>query len=282
MLNKNNHSFIVIALSITSFLTAIANVLASNWAGINVYQINLAQGIPVGAVFIGMGAASGGLLVCRLLNIKPTKRDALFFTLAAALTIWLIYYLSYITAQSEDGHSVKATVDFFDYFKTSVTTEHFTVGKGSNRTDYGETESFGYFILLVRFFLVIFGGYSIFLILRSSPLCRSCRKYLDKIETKLTREMTKEVAMDAHEKLKSSNIDAYKAALTSLQPCPPYSEFDIVRFKLTLFRCPNCKQEMVSEEFQEMKFGEWEAVSQFATKTNIPLEETVAKELQRL
>ena len=141
MLNKNNPSLIVIALFITSFLTAIANVLASNWTGINVYQINLAQGIPIGAVFIGMGGASGGLLVCRLLNIKPTKRDALFFTLAAALTIWLIYYLSYITAQSEGGHSVKATVDFFNYFKTSVTTEHFTVGKGSNRTDYGETES---------------------------------------------------------------------------------------------------------------------------------------------
>ena len=39
---------------------------------------------------------------------------------------------------------------------------------------------------------------------------------------------------------------------------------------------------MVSEEFQEMKFGEWEEVSQFATKTNVPLGETVAAEFRKL
>ena len=125
MNTKNGlHIQIVVFSLITSILTALANLLVENIVGINIFSFGLWFILPVGAVLIGMGGASGGFLACKYFNIMPSKIDALFLTAIAAFTMFLIYYLGYSTLVLDDGVLAKNVVDFYTYLDFIVTKSH--------------------------------------------------------------------------------------------------------------------------------------------------------------
>jgi len=228
---------------ITALLTALANLLIENWFGINVFSFGLFVVLPVGAVLIGMSGASGGFLACKYFNILPNRIDALVLTAIAVFTMFLIYYLGYITLVLDDGTKASNLVDFRTYLDLVITKAHMRIGRALN-TDTGEVGSFGYWLLAFRFVGVLVGGFSIFINLKDLPTCMTCDVFYKKIAIKETFQANTEHAQEIYDKINSGLVDDYLYALqtTAKGDCD-------VKIKFTLMRCPKCKGEVINEEF---------------------------------
>jgi hypothetical protein len=244
MNNRNGlHIQIVIFALITSVLTALANLLVENIVGINVFSFGLWLIIPVGAVIIGMGGASGGFLACKYFNIMPSKLDAIALILIAAFTMFLIYYMGYSTLVLDDGVLAKDVVDFGTYLDVVVTKAHMKVGRALNH-DTGEVGSFGYWLLVIRFVGVLIGGFAIFASLKELPVCSDCDVYFKKIGVKENLQPNSDTAQTILDKIRSGNEEDYASAIQSTGK----GDCD-VKIEFTLMRCPKCRSELVTEEF---------------------------------
>ncbi|MBU3638193.1 hypothetical protein [Polynucleobacter sp. AP-RePozz3-80-G7] len=266
-MNRNDglHIQIIAFALLTSVLTALANLLVENWFGINVFSFGLWFILPVGAVIVGMGGASGGFLACKYFNIKPNWLDALALAVIAAFTMYLIYYLGYITLLLEDGSKASDLVDFGTYLDVIVTKSHMRIGRAL-QNDTGEVGNFGYLLLAIKFVGVLLGGFAIFANLKSLAMCEKCGVYYKKIASKETSHATTNDAQAVYEKMNSGSIDDYKEALqtTAKGDCE-------AKIKFTLMRCPKCKDEYISEEFfVKGKDKNFVAVAGLTGKTNIP------------
>ena len=91
------HLAFFIGIVITSVIVAVANVVVARITGFNVFSLKIWLVIPAGAAIVGFAAASGGLLAARLFHAKPNWFDAVAMMVSAAATMFLIYYLDYIT-----------------------------------------------------------------------------------------------------------------------------------------------------------------------------------------
>ena len=278
MNNRNGlHIKIVIFALITSVLTALANLLVENIVGINVFSFGLWFILPVGAVLIGMGGASGGFLACKYFNIMPSKIDALFLTAIAAFTMFLIYYLGYSTLVLDDGVLAKNAVDFSTYMEVVVTKAHMKVGR-SLSSDTGEVGSFGYWLLVIRFIGVLIGAFAIFAILKELPLCDECNVYFKKIAVKENLLPNTEYAQNIYEKIKRGTIEDYASALetTGKGDCD-------VKIDFTLMRCPKCHIEMVTEEFYvKNKDKNFIAVKELNGKTILPKDSIITSFFEKV
>ena len=266
MSNRNGlHIQIVIFALITSVLTALANLLVENIVGINVFSFGLWVIIPVGAVLIGMGGASGGFLACKYFNIMPSKLDAIALTLIAAFTMFLIYYLGYSTLVLDDGVLAKNVVDFGTYLDVVVTKAHMKVGRALNH-DTGEVGSFGYWLLVIRFVGVLIGGFAIFASLKELPVCSDCDVYFKKIGVKENLQPNSDTAQTILDKIRSGTVEDYASAIESTGK----GDCD-VKIDFTLMRCPKCRSEMVTEEFfVKNKDKNFVAVKELNGKTLMP------------
>jgi hypothetical protein len=266
-MNKNDglHIQIIAFALLTSVLTALANLLVENWFSINIFSFGFWIVLPVGAVIVGVSGASGGFLACKYFNIKPNWLDALALTVVAAFTMYLIYYLGYITLILDDGRKASDLVDFKTYLDVVVTKSHMRVGRGL-QNDTGEVGGFGYLLLVIKFVGVLLGGFLIFINLKALAMCEKCGVYFKKIASKETLHATTNDAQVIYEKMNSGVIDDYKDALkvSAIGDCE-------AKIKFTLMRCPKCKDEYISEEFfVKDKDKNFVAVTKLTGKTNIP------------
>lgn len=254
---------------ITAFLTALANVLVENWFGISIFSFGFWVILPVGAVLIGACGASGGLLACRYFNVKPSVIDAVLLMAVGALTMWLIYFLGYATIVLDDGRKVSDIISFEEYFDFVVTKAHMRIGR--TMSDTGEVGSFGYVTLLIRFVGVLIGGFAVFGMLKSYPMCGKCNVYFKKIATKVSKPMTTEQAQEIYSHMKAGTEESYKHAIASLPSTPTATEPGAATVTFTLLRCPKCKDELITEEFQIMnKSKNWVAVKDLSGRTAVP------------
>lgn len=269
--NGGLHIKIVLFALITSVLTAVANLLIENFFRINVFSFGLWFVLPVGAFIVGMGGASGGFLACKYFNLIPTKLDALVLSLVAAFTMFLIYYLGYITLVSDDGLKVSTVIDFYTYINFVVTKAHMSIG-GALQHDAGEVGSLGYLLLALKFFGVLLGGFSIFTNLKELPVCDDCNVYYKKIAVKDNLLPSTEYAQTVYKKMKNGTVEDYASVLeeTDKGDCD-------VKITFTLMRCPKCKDEFVREEFfvknEDRSFVE---VKDLNGKTRLPKDSNLA------
>lgn len=272
--NTSLHLPIVGFALLTSVLVALANLIVENITTINVFSISVLFVIPLGAIIIGAGGASGGLLAARYFNIKPNKIDFFVLVLVAALTMYFIYYLGYITLVLEDGTKASTAVSFSDYVDVITTKSHMRIGRGS--TDVGEVGSLGYWLIVVKFIGVLLGSVAIFATLKGSAMCTTCNVYYKKIATKESKNMNSEQAQDVFNNIREGTIDAYKLALTS-DYIDTTKDENKVKVKFTLMRCPKCNHSYVQEEFFVIdKNGNTKEMADFGGKTNIPTDSDLA------
>lgn len=259
------HIQIIIFSLITSVLTAVSNLLIENFFGLNVFSFGLWFVVPVGAFIIGMGGASGGFLACKYFNLMPTKLDALVLSLIAAFTMFLIYYLGYITLVLDDGVKASTVVDFYTYLDVVITKAHMSIGRALQH-DTGEVGSMGYWLLALRFIGVLVGGFAIFANLKELTVCEECNVYYKKIAVKDNLLPTTEHAQMVYEKMKSGTVEDYAFALQETGK----GDSD-VKITFTLMRCPECKNELVTEEFfVKNKDKNFVELKDFRGKTNLP------------
>lgn len=279
--NNNNgiHISVIGFALLTSLLTALANLVIENITTINIFSFSFFAVIPVGALLIGAIGASGGLLACRYFNIKPNKLDFLFLVLIGAATMYLIYYLGYITLVLDDGTKVSQFVSFGQYVDLLTTKSSLRVGRGG--VDTGEVGSFGYLMLLTKFIGVLIGGAAVFGLLKGMAMCHKCNVYYKKIATKETNNMNAEQADAVLANIKEGTIDAYRLAINS-NYVDTAKDTNKIKIKFTLMRCPKCNDSFVSEEFFAIAAdASSKELKQFNGRTNLPTNSDLALEFKK-
>jgi hypothetical protein len=163
------HLAIFIGIVITSVIVAVANVVVARITGFNVFSLKIWLVIPAGAAIVGFAAASGGLLAARLFHAKPNWFDAVAMMVSAAATMFLIYYLDYITMVLDDGRKAADLISFEDFVNISLTKTHMIVGRGAR--DVGEIGEAGYWLAVAEFVGFLLGGLSTFTFASAMPRC---------------------------------------------------------------------------------------------------------------
>jgi len=270
MKSKGLHISVIAFALITSLLTALANILISKWTTINIFSFSFLFIVPAGAFLIGASGASGGLFACKYFNIKPNKLDFIFLVVVGALTMFLIYYLDYITYVLDDGTKVADVVNFRDFLDVVVTKAHMRFGRGGH--DVGEVGNFGYVTLVLQFLGVLVSGAAVFLIVLSEPVCNTCNVYYKKIASRATSEMSVEQADDVNNKIHAGNLESYVEALQSKYiDATKDTAKVVVEFKL--MRCPKCKDEFIQETFSSTNSELNKSLTSFNGKTKVASED---------
>lgn len=268
MKSSGFHLAVVVGAFITSVLTALANVLIARTTTIDVFTFSVLFVLPIGALLIGAGGASGGLLACRYFNVRPTAIDFVVMVVIGAFTMWLIYYLDYRTLVLEDGRRASEIVPFGTYFDLVTTKSHLRVGRG--QTDTGEVGSYGYWLVFFKFIGVLIGGAAVFAFLKGMAFCESCRVYFKKLAKRSTSQMTPEEGQTLYNMLHGGTVDAYQAALDMKPSDTTNKKERTVMATFTLMGCPKCKLQFMSEEFQALKGNEWRELKELSRRTDMP------------
>lgn len=278
--NTSLHLPVVGFAIVTSVLTALANLVIENITSINVFSFSLWLVVPVGAVFIGLGGASGGMLACRYFNIKPNFIDFIVLVLIGAATMYLIYYLGYITLVLDNGAKASDYVSFNDYVDVITTKSHLRIGRGA--TDTGEVGGFGYFLLITKFVGVLLGGFAVFALIKDFAMCNKCNVYYKKIATKESNLMSIEQGQDVLTKIREGTVESYKDAITLAKKYTDTAKDGTkIKVKFTLMRCPKCNDSFVTEKFSAMDGASTKDLKEFDGRTNIPNGSDIAIEFKK-
>jgi hypothetical protein len=263
------HFAIIIGLAVTCVLTAVANVIVARMTGLNVFTMKVWVILPVGAALVGAAAASGGILAARLFHAAPTKIDAAMMVLCAAFTMWLIYYLDYMTMVLDDGRKVSNFISFQDYVDLVITKAHMRIGRA--QTDTGEVGQFGYWLAVVEFIGFLVGGFSAFAIVKDMPRCSTCGAYFRKLKLKNSGVVTPIEA----EKLLEFFREGHAGAVTQVlnwKP-PPERQFGkgekAATLTYELLGCPKCKTEKIVAKVRVFNGKQWIDVPSSTTSRDL-------------
>ena len=246
MKNKNTklHIKIILFSLVTALLTAVTNIFIDRTFSINVFSFWLWFVIPVGAVLVGVAGASGGFLACKYFKIIPSGSDATALVVVAALTMFMIYYLDFITLTLDSGAKVSEIVSFSEYMKIIATQTHMIHGR-SLRHDTGALGGLGYGLLALEFVGVLMGGAAVLGTIKDGEICPECNVFLQNIGVKVNLQPTIMEAMSIHKRITSGDVDDYIYALEDKADC----DSGDVMIKFTLMRCKKCGYECVTEKF---------------------------------
>jgi len=223
------HAVLFVAMVITCLLAAAANVAITRLIDLNLFTFKLWFVIPVGAIGMGILAASGAIIAARTLHIVPTVTDAVLMVVIAAATMVLIYYGDYATLTLDDGRKVADIVSFGTYVDLMLTKTHMRIG--TTRVDTGEVGVFGYALGAIEFAGFLLGGAAAFGIIKGLPRCAECGSYQRKLKTKKSKEMTFDEAGKVIDTFRSGDLNAVQHAVAWTPPegsvliCPTVSQY---------------------------------------------------------
>lgn len=245
----------IVALGFTCILTAVGNLLFERLTSFNLFSLSFWFVVPAGAAIVGAAAASGGVLAAKYLHLPPRFFDALLMVAAAAFTMWLIYYLDYLTFVLPDGRRATDIIDFRKYVDLVMTSAELRVGRGAHST--GKIGDLGYWLAVTQFVGFLFGGLSMFGFLSGMPRCVKCGSYLRKLKTKSTPDISFDEAEKLLEYMRRGDISTYRKVIgwTADRKFSPNEQ--IAKIKFDLQGCPKCKSESIEQNVLVSKNGEW-------------------------
>jgi hypothetical protein len=256
-------------MAITCVLAAVANVIITRMIGLNLFTFKLWFIIPAGAICVGMLGASGAILAARYFNIWPTIVDAILMVLVAAATMVFIYYLDYATFILDDGRRITDLIDFRSYVDLVLTKAHVRLGRGAG-VDSGEVGQMGYPLAAIEFVGFLIGGAATFFLIKGLWRCSECGRYLRKLKTKQTKELTFDEATKVLEFFKAGDLETVQGAMAW---APPMRTFDRKEQKalisFNLLSCPNCKTEVISASVKAFNGTEWQDVPTLTTRRDL-------------
>lgn len=135
--------------------------------------------LPVGAIFGGLGAATGYYVAARLTSTLPSRR-MLLEMLAIGFSTWLLmHWVEYVTRRFADGALVRDSVAFWDYLRIRTVHLQLTIENagGSNGKTTPELGLLGYAHELIQVTGFMIGGLIIWAALKSHEACAACSRY---------------------------------------------------------------------------------------------------------
>jgi hypothetical protein len=264
------HVVLFVAMVITCVIAAAANVEITRAIDFNLFRFKLWLIVPVGAIGMGMLAASGAIVAARVLQIVPTRADAVLMVLVAAATMLLIYYGDYATMTLDDGRKVADLIDFRTYVDLVMTKTHMRIGSG--RHDTGEVGNFGYALAAIEFVGFLLGGAFAFSIIKGLPRCAECGAYLRTLKTRKSNEMTIDEVGHLIDAFRSGDINTAQKA-TSWAPPDRTFERKAQRATVTfrLLGCPKCQAEAVTASVNVFNGKTWTTVTALKSRRDLPL-----------
>jgi hypothetical protein len=262
------HAVLFVAMVITCLLAAAANVAITRLIDLNLFTFKLWFVIPVGAIGMGILAASGAIIAARTFHIVPTVADAVLMVVIAAATMVLIYYGDYATLTLKDGRKVSDLIGFVDYVDLILTRTHMRISTG--HLDTGEVGAFGYALGAIEFIGFLLGGAATFGIIKGLPRCVECGSYLRKLMSRKTKELTYDEADKVIGAFRSGDLNAVRQAMTW---APPERKLDRKEQKavitFSLLGCPKCATEAVTASVNAFNGKEWNVVTSLASRREL-------------
>jgi len=238
----------------TSLLSAAICLALQHYLDFSIFTLMIWFVVPVGAAITGFAASSGYYLGAKLFDARPNWIMALGMLVIAGLTQGLIYFGIYAMFKLPDGRMAVDLVDYWTFIKIYLGHQRYTIGHaGGSGVEVGNA---GYAIAAVQCLGFLAGGGFTFLMLKRTAFCEKCERYFRR-RLALTKQGSAEY-IDGLRAKPALSADYFGA----LQD-PRGEGF---KLDLTLSQCPDCAQEVVSEEVHVLEKKQWKAVPELSRK----------------
>jgi hypothetical protein len=254
---------------VTSVVTSILVAYASKIIGVDLFTASLWGVVPIGAVFTGGFAASGYYFGSVFLNKRPDKGLLWQMLLVAALSQFLIYYLSYSTAILTDGRNVSDIVSFTTYMKVVLTKSHLHMGYASGETP--ELGWVGYAMAVIYFVGFLIGALLVWGILRNKPFCSSCELYLRKLFKRSRSFQDSASAGTYYDHIFEHTFDSqeFSDLMRQAQKVVKPGK-GAVMIDTFLHGCPKCAAQLIEEKVQVHNGKSWSEAVKLGRKVAVP------------
>lgn len=133
--------------------------------------------IPIGAICVGILAASGFMGMARVLNFRPTRTILVVMLITSISMFFAIQWINY-NWMTVDGKSISEAISFQDFLSFTISHTTMQVGVRGHFSDTGiELGASGYGFVAVQILGFVLGGGSVYLILAAMTYCERCSKY---------------------------------------------------------------------------------------------------------
>jgi hypothetical protein len=134
--------------------------------------------IPIGALFVGVLAASGYGIAAKVFHTKIGGSLLVFIVLLLLAAYFLSHYMKYfhIVSVLEEKRGRHLSIDFFRYY--DVMTRSLSYGSRYSSADRTPLGAWGYGIRLLEVIGFVGGGVAIPMVLSKSDYCDRCRVYM--------------------------------------------------------------------------------------------------------
>jgi hypothetical protein len=255
---------------ITSVLTALGVVVIENLTGLSIFTFSIWLVIPAGAIATGMAAASGYYFGSLYFHRRPNWFLLIQMIIIAGTTQLLIYYLEYTTLVLDNGVKASALVLFTKYLDISLTSAHYRVGR-AGQVDTGEVGQFGYWLALIQFVGFLLGGFGIYVVLLSYPVCQNCQKYFRVLAKRTKHFNTSESFSVYYENIFRLPLDSNEfAAAVSKEHKLSKIDKGTILLETKLHGCPSCKSEMIEDKVSVWNGREWKSANALGRRVALP------------
>jgi len=248
----------------TALLVAVAETVVANLTGFNLFGFSFFVIIPVGALIVGVAAASGYYFGCKYFQLRPGFFLVAQMIIVAAATNLLIYYLEYQTLVLDDGVRASSIVTFSQYLDVSLTQQELRIGRGATPT--GPIGQFGYWLAIIEFVGFLVGGLFVVLMLFIAPTCKSCNLFYRRRAVRERHFDSADAAGEYYDNLFTIPVDSPEFAAKSNLG----ADTGNFRMTTTLFECPKCKEQMWRDEAAVWNGQDWKHLNKLERSVLIP------------
>lgn len=253
----------------TSVLVAIADVALAHWLGFDLFSFSFWVIVPVGAIILGMFAASGYYFGATYFQKRANRVLLVQIVVIAGLAQCLIYYLGYVSITLDDGRKLAALVPFSEYMDVMLTKAHYRTGRG--QVDTGEVGSMGYWLAGLQFVGFLLGGLAMYLVLKVKSACAPCDLYLQRIGSKYKVFPDSASAEQYYEQVFMLPTDSAEfSSMMRAEPTVDNVEPGAMKIHTVLRGCPHCKVQSVEDSVHGYNGKEWKLIGELERRVDMP------------
>jgi hypothetical protein len=239
---------------ITSLAMAGICLALEHYLGFGFFTLMIWFVVPAGAAITGFLASSGYYLGAKLFDARPNWIMAAGMVAIAGVTQFLIYFGIYATLRLPDGRLLSDVASFWTFVKIYLGHQTYTIGHGgSSGIEVGKV---GYAIAAIQFAGFLAGGGFTFLMLKKAAFCEKCARYFRKRFV-----FSKQGGAEYIDGLRAKTAlsDGYFGALQDAQGAG-------FKLDVSLSECPDCAQQIVSEDVHVLQKKQWKAAPQLSRR----------------
>ncbi|PWF55529.1 hypothetical protein [Massilia glaciei] len=251
----------------TSVLAALINVGIAYLFDFNLFKLSFWVIVPVGAILLGLVAASGYHFGSIRFNRKPGKVLLVQMLVIAGLAMLLIYWLGYRMMRFGDGGYVADILPFGQFLHISLTKASYAVGRSSAQ----EAGGFGYFLAAIQFGGFLIGAGVVYIMLASKAMCASCELYLDELASKRKGYADASAASAYFDTLFTLPADGHAfAEMIRAEASVQKAEHGALRIDAHLLACPRCQVQTIDERVQGHNGKGWKLLQELDRRLVLP------------